>query len=329
MALLKNRYEILFLYEARDCNPNGDPLDENRPRTDAETGEATVTDVRIKRTVRDYFLAVEPDVDKRMQSGTEILVRDTFKSDGHLSEGKDRAEQFIDSAASDKKKDLERRDAVRDAVLKHCIDARLFGAALPLGKGKPSIQLTGPVQFSAFNRSLHRVAPCLVQQTAAYAGNAGASQKSFAERWLLPYALVAGYAVVNEMAACTTNMTTDDLDAFLKALWWGTSNLNTHSKMGHDPLLLAVLEYEPGYRIGMLSRRVRMVDKKAEDTALRSTDDYTLQTSPLLDAVQGFDKVRQLKIKQDPRLQCKDGDLAADFLTLAKNRQIASVPLEL
>ena len=73
MAPLKNRYEILFLYEARDCNPNGDPLDENRPRTDPETGEATVTDVRIKRTVRDYFLATEPDVDKRMRNGTEIL----------------------------------------------------------------------------------------------------------------------------------------------------------------------------------------------------------------------------------------------------------------
>ena len=57
--VVKNRQEILFLYEARDCNPNGDPLDENRPRTDPETGVATVTDVRIKRTVRDYIMSLE------------------------------------------------------------------------------------------------------------------------------------------------------------------------------------------------------------------------------------------------------------------------------
>ena len=56
MTVITNRYEILFIYECKDCNPNGDPLDENRPRTDPETGEATVSDVRIKRTVRDYFL---------------------------------------------------------------------------------------------------------------------------------------------------------------------------------------------------------------------------------------------------------------------------------
>ena len=54
-----NRQEILFIYEAKDCNPNGDPLDENKPRTDPETGVATVTDVRIKRTVRDYLHQVK------------------------------------------------------------------------------------------------------------------------------------------------------------------------------------------------------------------------------------------------------------------------------
>jgi len=52
---VKNRSEILFIYDIRDGNPNGDPLDENKPRIDEETGINLVTDVRMKRTIRDYL----------------------------------------------------------------------------------------------------------------------------------------------------------------------------------------------------------------------------------------------------------------------------------
>ena len=158
MPVITDRYEILFLYEATDCNPNGDPLDENRPRTDPETGEATISDVRIKRTVRDYFLSQEPDVEQRLAAGREVLIRDTLKPDGHLAQGEDRAEHFLAAAAKGEKGEA-KRQAVQEAVLSGCIDARLFGATLPLGKSNPSLQLTGPVQFAAFNRSLHRVSP--------------------------------------------------------------------------------------------------------------------------------------------------------------------------
>lgn len=54
--LVKNRSEILFLYDVTDANPNGDPVDENRPRIDEETGVNIVTDVRLKRTIRDYLI---------------------------------------------------------------------------------------------------------------------------------------------------------------------------------------------------------------------------------------------------------------------------------
>ncbi len=317
MAPLTNRYEILFLYECTDCNPNGDPLEENRPRTDPETGVATVTDVRIKRTVRDYFLAREPDVEKRVAAGTEVLIRDTEKADGYLSEGKDRAENFLKYLGAEKKKDVKRAD-FEAAILTRCIDARLFGAALPVGKGEASIQLTGPVQFSAFNRSLHRVAPVMVQQTAAFAGSAKAMQKSFAERWLLPYALVAAYGVVNEVAARTTGMSPADLDLLVAALWHGTADLNTHSKMGHDPLLLVLAEYAPGHRLGALPRRLRLADQNKTDTALRSAGDYKLDVAALLDGWKGCAGLTGLKVKQDGRLRCTSGGVAGGFADLAK-----------
>lgn len=318
MDKIENRFEILFLYEACDCNPNGDPLDENRPRTDPETGEATVTDVRIKRTIRDYILSKEPSVAKRLERGTEILIRDTFKEDGCLCEGKDRAAQ-LGHKPSKEKKDANAQELLKRAVLDRCIDARLFGTALPLGKGEASLQLTGPVQFMPFNRSLHRVAPVMVQQTAAFASKAGAHQKSFAERWLLPYALIASYGVVNECAALSTGMTTSDFEVLLEALWHGTASLNSHSKIGHEPLLLVVLKNKPGYRIGRLPRRIGLCRKRVEDTAIRSTQDYELEVGDLVECLAGSDGIcREVLVKQDFRLKCRVGESSGDFLNLVK-----------
>ncbi len=327
MTAIIQPYEVLFNYQAVDCNPNGDPLDENRPRTDPETGEATVSDVRIKRTVRDYFVSLEPDVEKRLATGREVLIRDTLKADGYLSEGKDRAEQFLTEAAKGKKGE-EKRRALQEAVLRGCIDARLFGATLPLGKNEPSLQLTGPVQFSAFNRSLHRVSPTLVQQTAAYAGSASGNQKSFAERWLLPYALIAAYGVANETAARTTGLSDADMDLLLKALWRGTAALNTHSKLGHDPLLLVVAQYQPGYRLGGLPRRLALSGKTVEDTALRSTRDYQLDVTELLAAWRDYPALTGLRVMQDSRLVCQAGGQSGPFMELAKQAGLPVTALD-
>lgn len=328
MPTIANRAEILFIYEATDCNPNGDPLDENRPRTDPETGVATISDVRIKRTVRDYFLSLEPDVEKRLAAGREVLIRDTLKADGHLSEGRDRAEQFLTEAAKGKKGEA-KRQALETAVTQGCIDARLFGATLPLGKNEPSLQLTGPVQFSAFNRSLHRVSPTLVQQTAAYAGKADSNQKSFAERWLLPYALIAAYGVANETAAQTTGMTDADLDLLLQGLWRGTAALNTHSKIGHDPLLLVVAQYQPGYRLGALPRRISLANQTLDDTALRSTRDFQLEIGELLTAWCGYPQLTRLRVMQDPRLRCLSANQSGLFADLAQQVDLPVSALDL
>lgn len=323
---IANRQEILFLYEAKDCNPNGDPLDENRPRTDPETGVATITDVRIKRTARDYLLAKEPDLSRRLETGMEILIRDTVKSDGYLSEGKDRAEQFLDQVGKGLKGQA-KIDALQQVILKTCIDARLFGSTLPIEKG--SLKLTGPVQFSAFNRSLHRVAPQLVQQTAAFAGGAKKDQKSFAERQLLPYALITVYGVVNEVAARTTQLSDTDVDLLLEALWHGTAGLNTHSKMGHQPLLLLRIRYQAGKRIGALPERLS-IDADLEDTAIRSTKDYTVNVKPLLDALSNAGElVVGIDLEEDVRLVCKDGDQQGTFSSLAAMRNLQVRPLEL
>ena len=84
MSKIENRSEILFLYDIENANPNGDPNDENKPRIDEETGKNIVTDVRLKRTIRDYL----------MVNGHDIFVREkTYDNEGDIQEAKLRAKK--------------------------------------------------------------------------------------------------------------------------------------------------------------------------------------------------------------------------------------------
>src|SRR5438105_9091425 len=123
--VISKRSEILFVYDATDVNPNGDPNDENRPRMDTETSRAKVSDVRLKRTIRDYL---------HDYRDMEIFCREIEKKDGTIQEGKDRAEDFFRKVAEGAKKTnsvLEKRDLIQQGVIAECIDVRLFGATIP------------------------------------------------------------------------------------------------------------------------------------------------------------------------------------------------------
>jgi CRISPR-associated protein Csh2 len=157
---IKNRSEILFIYDIRDGNPNGDPLDENKPRIDEETGVNIVTDVRLKRTIRDYLYNFKKH---------EIFVRElVYDEEGHIQDGKRRAKNFENSP---------------EKILSECIDIRLFGGVIPLKDD--SITYTGPVQFK-MGRSLHRVTMKHIKGTGAFASKDGSKQATFREEDFLP-----------------------------------------------------------------------------------------------------------------------------------------------
>lgn len=309
MSTVNRRSEILFIYHVKDANPNGDPLDENKPRTDPDTGVATVTDVRIKRTIRDYW---------HQNRGQEILVRDTFTDEGYLSDGKARSRSFLADGSKVFDNILQAEAEIKAAILDQCIDARTFGCTLPVevnvkkkkgkkevtDKDKGSVTLTGPVQFSGFNRSLHRVAPTFVQGTAAFASKTEQRQKSFREDYLLPYACIAAYGIVNEIAARTTNMSDDDVEKVLEGLWRGTENLISRSKMGHQPLLLIHVEYADNFRIGDLASRIKLQPLNGEeDTQLRDPSQFRIDASALASAIdRAGEKITRKRALRDESL---------------------------
>ncbi|MBI2807300.1 MAG: type I-B CRISPR-associated protein Cas7/Csh2 [Planctomycetes bacterium] len=311
------RTEIVYLYDIIDANPNGDPNDENRPRMDAESGCAKVSDVRLKRTIRDYL---------HESGGQEIFCRQIEKSDGTIQAGKDRAEDFFEKvtekARNEAKTVLDKRALIEAEVLKACIDVRLFGATIPIPKlpknkneKDSSVTLTGPVQF-AMGTSLHRVEPRFIKGTGAFASGQGAQQKTFREEYVLPYALIAFYGIVNEQAAKTTKLTDEDVEALFESVWYGTKNLITRSKFGQRPLLLLLVEYsEPNAYIGRLDRFLKIKPAELRGEAIRDVGELTLDLAELASALNGKKaKIHQLRYAWDKRLKLSQEPQGDQFM---------------
>ncbi len=205
--IVKNRSEILFLYDVKDANPNGDPVDENKPRIDEETGVNIVTDVRLKRTIRDYL---------HDYKGQEIFIREIRKEDGNLKTKEERLNDFPDAS-----------------IIERCIDIRLFGSTTAVEN--KTITLTGPVQFK-YGRSLHKVDLTYVKGTTVMPSATGKQQGTFTERYILPYSLIVFYGVVNENAAKTQNipLTNEDVDLMIEGMWNGTKKPYLRFKVRSD-----------------------------------------------------------------------------------------------
>lgn len=298
-----NRSEILFLYDISDANPNGDPLDDNKPRLDEETEINIVTDVRLKRTIRDYLH------DFKNQG---IFIKEIQDEDGNIQDAKQRAIDYSSTEGVYKSLDEAKND-LRGNILNECIDVRLFGATIPIdvkvGKSKKSssVTLTGPVQFR-MGRSLNKVEIQHIKGTGAFASGKGKNQKTFREEYILPYSLIAFYGVVNENAAKETNLTDDDVGLLLDGMWNGTKNLISRSKFGQSPRCLIQIEYnEENFFIGDLNNKVSISHDLEDDKKIRKISEFEIELSVLIDAIEeNKDKISKINYKFDSNIKFKD-----------------------
>ncbi|MBI5193503.1 MAG: type I-B CRISPR-associated protein Cas7/Csh2 [Nitrospirae bacterium] len=281
--LVKNRSEILFLYDIKDANPNGDPVDENKPRIDEETGINIVTDVRLKRTIRDYLYEYQKK---------DIFVLGIKDGNGKLKTKEDRLNDFSNNP---------------DEVLEKCIDIRLFGATTAV-EGKTMV-LTGPIQFK-YGRSLHKVDITYVKGTTIMPSKADKNQGTFTERYILPYSLIAFYGIVNENAARQQRLqlTEDDLSLMLEGIWNGTKNLISGSKFGQMPRLLIQVIYKEGnFYIGELDKRIslKLKNNDAIDNpeSIRDISELKIDITELVKAIEIHkDKIEKVKLRADERV---------------------------
>ncbi len=302
-----NRTEIVFLYDVMYANPNGDPMEENRPRIDEETSINIVTDVRLKRTIRDYFLTLIGNGDERLK-GQDVFIKEVRDSEGYLYDAKTRAKDFL---REEEETFSEIKEKLKDEICSKCIDIRLFGGVIPLEfkisnkTEKGSITLTGPVQFK-FGRSLHRVEVKYIQGTGAFASDYSETKKStqftFREEYVLPYSLICFYGIINENAARTTKLTENDINLLLEGVWDGTKNLITRSKAGQVPrFLLKVVYKETNFHRGDLDKMIKLVSE-GEEEKIRDISEVKLDISELVSTLKEYkEKIHRIELKVDNR----------------------------
>lgn len=283
---MKNRREFLFIYDVSWANPNGDPMDENKPRIDEETGINYVTDVRLKRTVRDQLA----------EMGHEVFIKEERTDGGNLKTKEDIFAKYGNDY---------------NQVLEKCIDIRLFGGTFAIRNQQKSF--TGPVQFK-FGKSLHRVKMEFVKGTTVMPSAEQKAQGTMTEVYVVPYSLIVFYGIANENAAKETKLKEQDIDIMLKALWVGhksSTDVISRSKFGHEPRLLIEIIYKEGTltHMGELDKLVRInTDKRDEE--IRDIEEVEIDLSRLKEKVQKYkDKIEKVnyivndRVKINPPLE--------------------------
>lgn len=258
--------EILFLYESTYSIPNGDPFT-GEQRYDEETKRVLVSDVRIKRFIRDYLNA----------NGNKIYVlldRSNASKDGK------------ESGAAARMKTLKQNYPNKPAkeVLKQCIDVRLFGG-ISTEEGDAA-NITGPVQFALLNPSLNEVDLRMHQNTCVFPSQIKNEQGTIGTTTVVPYCVNQIHGWINPYSAKHTGLTEPDVSLMFKALWDSINGANTRTKSNQNSLLLFQIVYsEPTKKLYGVDRLITLIPKdNKRGEQLRSSDDFEFDFTELIKA---------------------------------------------
>lgn len=291
MEAIRNRYEFVLLFDVENGNPNGDPDAANAPRTDAETGLGIVTDVCLKRKIRNYVELVKEGV-----PGYNILI----KTDKPLNAKF--AEAHTAAGSTQKKKSAEDIAAARAYMCENYYDVRTFGAVMSTGEDPCGI-VRGPVQLN-FARSLDPVFP----QELTITRQAITDAKKYAEQAekngvmtemgkknVVPYGLYRAEGYVSAMLAQkTTGFSEEDLEL----LWEAVINMfeHDHSAARGKMCVRGLYVFKHDCALGnapsaVLFEKIR-VEKKTDVAYPRSFSDYTVSVDE--DMPNGVTLIRKL-----------------------------------
>jgi CRISPR-associated protein Csd2 len=208
--LIKNRYDFALLFDVTDGNPNGDPDAGNLPRVDAETGMGLVTDVCLKRKVRNFVQMV-----KNAEKPFDIFIKEKAILNQLIDESHDQEDVKSKEKAGDK------TEAARKWMCTNYYDIRTFGAVLSTGKNAG--QVRGPIQFT-FGRSVDPVVALehsitrMAVATEAEAEKQGGDNRTMGRKFTIPYGLYFSKGFISSHLAAQTGFNVDDLYLFWEAL---------------------------------------------------------------------------------------------------------------
>lgn len=218
---MNNRYDFVYLFDCKDGNPNGDPDAANSPRIDPQDMHGLVSDVCLKRKVRNFVLlakAAAPGYGIFVQQGTVLndRIAEAHKALGHE----------IDPKSEKKKASREQVGAARAEMCKRFFDVRTFGAVMSTGANAG--QVRGPVQLS-FSRSIDPILPLdlsITRMAVTEAKEADSPNQTMGRKNLIPYGLYRCHGFISAHLARETGF--DDAD--LKLLWQALQQMFDHDR---------------------------------------------------------------------------------------------------
>ncbi|MGH2332498.1 MULTISPECIES: type I-B CRISPR-associated protein Cas7/Csh2 [Thermoanaerobacter] len=264
--------EILYIYDAKLTNPNGDPDEENRPRMDYEREINLVSDLRLKRYIRDYLLL----------KGHDIFVR------------------LIDDkpVTADKRvKDL--KDSSNDWILENWTDVRMFGATMTVkGDNKTFI---GPIQFN-WGYSLNKVELLEASITSHFSSSEKAGQGTIGKDFRVKYSLIAFSGVISGKRAEKTKLKDEDLNLLDEALKYAIPNLVTRSKIGQYPRFYMRVEYTD--RETILGDYRDYIELKTTTDSIRDINECSLEIAKLVNLLNSNkNKIKNVHYFVDEKLE--------------------------
>ncbi len=317
-----NRSELLFVYDAQDCNPNGNPIGDNRPRRDPDTGQGIITDVRLKRYLRDQLLDDGYDIYVKKVDGEAktrtTLIKDTLDMVGdaeEIEDVEDLGTDFLQAAAdvryfgatlsfesSDDEEDEAFREGLNDALPNHYQGPVQFLPAKSLNKVEENEEydsLTSVISTGEDNRQ----------------GGFGLDDKR------IKYGIFPFWGLVDNNGAESTQLDQEDVERLDTLCWRALKNQTTsRSKLGQEPRLYLRVEYTEGnYHIGGLHEMLDLGDGTEE--SIRSVSDVVVDGTELIQALDSArNRIKEIHIVGDDRLtvavdgETMDGDEFAAFL---------------
>ena len=268
MSELKNRIDFVYIFDVQDGNPNGDPDAGNLPRVDAETGMGLVTDVCLKRKVRNYVQTAKGQAD-----GYDIFIKEKAVLNTLIDKAHD------DSDVKDAK---DKTEAARMYMCKNYYDIRTFGAVMSTGKNAG--QVRGAIQLT-FARSADTIATAehsitrMAVATEKEAEKQGGDNRTMGRKATVPYGLYVCHGFISANLAQQTGFSEEDLQLFWDALknMFDVDRSAARGLMSAQKLIVfkhdSVLGNAPANKLFHLVKV-----KKVCDGAPRSFCDYTVTT---------------------------------------------------
>lgn len=267
---LENRYDFVMIFDVENGNPNGDPDAGNMPRVDAESGYGYITDVCLKRKIRNYVELV-----KEGEPGYNILI----KPDKYLNAKFTAAYEAAGLEKGKKGKNADDVKAARDYMCKNYFDVRAFGAVMSTGDDPCGI-VRGPVQIN-FARSLSPINTqevTITRQARTTVDRVETGETEMGKKSIIPYALYRAEGYVSAaLAKKTTGLSEDDLEL----LWTAIINMfeNDHSAARGKMCMRKLYVFKHDNMLGNCPSHIlfdKIVIKKNDDVLPRSYEGYEI-----------------------------------------------------